>query len=78
MSVYYNDNEYTIYNGKMQDVLTNDIKPESIDCIITDPPYEINFMNNSWDNNGVAFQKETWKKCFNVLKWGGVLINLWG
>ena len=75
--IYSKTNEHTLYEGKMQDVLENEIEKESIDCIITDPPYELNFMNKGWDNTGVAFQKDTWKKCFDVLKWGGVLISLW-
>ena len=28
----------------------------SIDTIITDPPYELGFMGKKWDNTGVAFQ----------------------
>lgn len=76
--IYSKTNEYTLYEGKMQDVLENEIEKESIDCIITDPPYELNFMNKGWDNTGVAFQKDTWKKCFDVLKWGGFLLAFGG
>ena len=32
-----------------------------VDSIVTDPPYELNFMNKSWDSTGIAFQKETWR-----------------
>lgn len=51
------EKEYILYQGKMQDVIDNCIEENSIDSIITDPPYELNFMGKGWDNSGVAFQK---------------------
>ena len=76
MRVYYKSDDCTLYQGKMQDVL--DTLPEnSIDSIVCDPPYELNFMNKGWDNSGIAFQKETWQKCFSVLKRGGVSTSIW-
>lgn len=54
------------------------IKPNTIDSIITDPPYELNFMGKGWDNAGVSFNKETWKKCYDVLKPGGYLLAFGG
>ena len=49
-----------------------------IDSIVTDPPYELNFMGKGWDNAGVSFQKETWEKCLRVLKPGGYLLAFGG
>jgi site-specific DNA-methyltransferase (adenine-specific) len=46
----------------------------SVDDIITDPPYEINFMNSGWDNSGVAFNPATWKEAHRVLKPNGMLV----
>ena len=54
------------------------IQPNSIDSIITDPPYELNFMNKGWDNSGIAFQSDTWKQCYEVLKPGGYLLAFGG
>lgn len=51
------------------------IQPNSIDAIVTDPPYELNFMNKGWDSSGIAFQVDTWKKCLTVLKPGGYLLS---
>lgn len=28
--------------------------------LLTDPPYELGFMNAAWDKSGIAFQKDTW------------------
>lgn len=50
----------------------------SMDAIITDPPYELNFMNKGWDNAGVSFNKDTWGKCLRVLKPGGYLLAFGG
>ena len=52
----------------------NMLEKESIDHIITDPPYEINFMNSGWDNSGVAYNPKTWKAAHRVLKPNGVML----
>ena len=72
----YGDN-YKLYHGNMLDMLAV-IEPNSIDAIVTDPPYELNFMGRDWDNSGIAFQKETWEKCLKVLKSGGYLLSFGG
>ena len=77
MTLYSNDENYKLYNGNMLDML-DVISPNSIDAIVTDPPYELNFMNKGWDNSGIAFQKETWKKCYDVLKPGGHMLAFGG
>ena len=45
----------------------------SIDCIVTDPPYGISFMMASWD--GDVPQNEWARECLRVLKSGGHLIS---
>ena len=78
MKLYYEEeNAFKLYEGKMQDVLPT-LEEKSIDSIVCDPPYEINFMQNGWDNSSVAFQKETWQHCFRVLKPGGYLLAFGG
>ena len=47
---------------------------ESIDHIITDPPYELGFMGKCWDNSGVAYNPKTWKAAHRVLKPNGVML----
>lgn len=75
--IYYKEEDFELYNGKMEDVL-NCFEENSIDSIICDPPYELNFMQRKWDNQGIAFKKETWEHCFKVLKEGGYLLAFGG
>ncbi|WP_242183260.1 site-specific DNA-methyltransferase [Sphingomonas sp. CARO-RG-8B-R24-01] len=46
----------------------------SIDCIATDPPYELGFMGRSWDKSGIANDAAMWREAFRVLKPGGILV----
>ncbi len=77
MKLYSESKNYKLFEGNMLDML-DVIEPNSIDAIVTDPPYELNFMNKGWDNSGIAFQKETWEKCLKVLKPGGYLLAFGG
>ena len=40
----------------------------SIDSIVTDPPYEIGFMGKWWDSTGIANNVDMRKECLRVLK----------
>jgi len=50
----------------------------SVDSIVTDPPYELGFMGKSWDNSGIAYNVELWTECLRVLKPGGHLLAFGG
>ena len=75
--LFYKDEDFELYKGKMQDVLST-FEGNSIDSIVCDPPYELNFMSKGWDNQGIAFKKDTWEHCFRVLKEGGYLLAFGG
>lgn len=77
MKLYSSNEDYKLYQGNMLDMLEV-INKESIDSIVCDPPYELNFMNKGWDNSGIAFNKDTWKQCYEVLKPGGYLLAFGG
>lgn len=73
MKPKYKNKNYTLYLGDCVEVL-NKLEENSIDVIVTDPPYEIDFKNKNWDNTGVAFRKKTWEAALRVLKPGGYLL----
>jgi len=82
------------------------IKPNSIDSVVTDPPYHLTsiterfgksgskeaqfgndgsfkrlskgFMGKEWDGGDIAFQPDTWRKCYEALKPGGYLLAFGG
>ena len=68
---------YTIHNGNSLEVLKG-LEENSIDSIVTDPPYELGFMNKKWDSTGIAYNVELWKECLRVLKPGGHLLAFSG
>ena len=73
MELYSQKSEYKLYHGNMLD-MGQVIEDWTIDSVITDPPYELNFMWKGWDNSWIAFQKETREKCLKALKpWGYLL-----
>lgn len=55
-----------------------ELETNSVDSIVTDPPYELGFMGKSWDNTGIANNKEMWVECLRVLKHGGHLLAFGG
>ena len=50
----------------------------SVDSIVTDPPYELGFMGKSWDSTGIAYDVTVWQECLRVLKPGGHLLAFGG
>lgn len=53
-----------------------ELDDDSVDSIVTDPPYGISFMSKSWDYEVPSV--EIWKECFRVLKPGGHLLAFAG
>ena len=47
----------------------------SIDQIVTDPPYELKFMNHKWDSTGIQTNVELWSEVLRVLKPGGYMLQ---
>jgi len=56
-----------LIQGNCKDIL-KEHKDNSIDLIITDPPYGISFMGKDWDK--ALPDKEVWQQCYRVLKEG--------
>jgi DNA modification methylase len=66
-----------VYHGSNLDVLPT-LPDNSVDSIVTDPPYELGFMGKKWDNSGIAYSVELWAECLRVLKPGGHLLAFGG
>ena len=62
---------YQILQGDNRDTLKT-IADNSIDAIVTDPPYGIDFLGKAWDANTGAL--ETYQECLRVLKPGGHIL----
>lgn len=65
--------KYELKLGNNIEVLKT-MEDNSIDSIVTDPPYEIGFMGRNWDASGIAYNVDLWKECLRVLKPGGYLL----
>jgi site-specific DNA-methyltransferase (adenine-specific) len=70
-------NSYTIHIGNNLDILPT-LPDNSVDSIVTDPPYELGFMGKKWDSSGIAYSVELWTQCLRVLKPGGHLLSFGG
>ena len=62
---------FTIHQGDNRDTLKT-LADNSVDAIITDPPYGIDFLGKAWDANTGAL--ETYTECLRVLKPGGHIL----
>ena len=67
----------TVYLGSNLDILPT-LPDNSVDSIVTDPPYELGFMGKKWDSSGIAYSVELWQQCYRVLKPGGHLLAFGG
>ena len=67
----------TVLHGDCREVMRT-MPDNSVDAIITDPPYELGFMGKSWDSTGVAYDIKVWQECLRVLKPGGHLLAFGG
>ena len=71
------DLDFRLLKGNCLDML-KELPDNSIDSIVTDPPYELGFMGKSWDATGIAYSVELWAECLRVLKHGGHLVAFSG
>lgn len=64
-----------LYNADCLEVLKT-LPDNSVDAIITDPPYGLSFMSKKWDYDVPSV--EIWEECLRVLKPGGYLLAFAG
>ena len=75
--IFHSSKQFTLYNGDSKQILLT-LTENSIDSIVTDPPYELGFMGKSWDSTGIANDVDLWKEVLRVLKPGGYLLSFGG
>lgn len=70
-SLIYKKKNCKLYYGNCLKVMKK-LKANSIDTIITDPPYGLSFMGKKWDYKVPSVK--IWKEALRVLKPGGTLL----
>jgi site-specific DNA-methyltransferase (adenine-specific) len=68
-------NKATIFNGNNMDSLKC-LPDNSVDSIVTDPPYGLSFLGKKWDHDVPSV--EFWKEVYRVLKPGGYVLSFGG
>jgi DNA modification methylase len=51
MTAYFENDRATIYHGDCIEVMRQ-LPDNSVDAVVTDPPYGLSFMGKDWDNGG--------------------------
>lgn len=69
------DKPFTLYPGDCLESLKK-LPDNSVDAIVTDPPYGLSFMGKRWDYDVPG--TEVWAECLRVLKPGGHLLAFAG
>ncbi len=72
---FENGNSFELYNGDCLEIMRS-MPDNSIDSIVTDPPYGLSFMGKKWDYDVPG--TEVWAECLRVLKPGGHLLAFAG
>lgn len=72
-----NGDNWILHHGDSREVLAG-MPDNSIDAIVTDPPYELGFMGKAWDSTGIAYSVDLWREALRVLKPGGHLLAFGG
>ena len=70
-----NNDNYQLYSGDCLELLAT-LPDNSVDSIVTDPPYGLSFMGKKWDYD--VPKVEIWQECLRVLKPGGHLLAFAG
>lgn len=77
MKPYLSAPEFDLWHGDCIEVMRG-LPADSVDSVVTDPPYELGFMGKGWDNSGIAYRVEVWAEALRVLKPGGHLLAFGG
>ena len=75
MIPYYQAGGVTLYHGDCRQAIEG-LEPNSVDAVVTDPPYGLEFMGRDWDHGipGVPY----WSEALRVAKPGAHLLAFGG
>jgi site-specific DNA-methyltransferase (adenine-specific) len=73
---YYCADNIVLYHGDLREVLPQTVQPNTVDFVVTDPPYGLGFMEKDWDFNvpGPTY----WKTIAAACKPGALLLAFGG
>jgi DNA modification methylase len=71
------DDRVALHLGDCRAIMPK-LSASSVDAVVTDPPYEYNFMGKKWDKTGVSFKFGTWAAVLRVAKPGAHLVAFGG
>lgn len=82
LTPFLDDADVILYAGDCVEVMKR-MPGSSVDAIVTDPPYGLEFMGKAWDGFGAPLGFQTWTEAwaleaFRVLKPGGHLLAFAG
>jgi site-specific DNA-methyltransferase (adenine-specific) len=82
LTPFLDDADVILYAGDCVEVMKR-LPGSSVDAIVTDPPYGIEFMGKGWDGFGTPLGFQTWTEAwaveaFRILKPGGHLLAFAG
>ena len=72
---YKAEDQITVFEGDNLDLLKA-MADNSVDSVVTDPPYGLTFMGKKWDHDVPTV--EFWREVFRVLKPGGYVLSFGG
>lgn len=67
-------NTISLHNEDCYEVIKS-LGDNSVDALVSDPPYDINFMGKGWDKDSLITNVEFWRECLRVIKPGGYLLS---
>lgn len=82
LTPFLGSTDVTVYQGDCIEVMRQ-MPENSVDAIVTDPPYGLEFMGRDWDGFGTPLGFQTWteawaREAIRVLKPGGHLLAFAG
>ena len=73
--MYFQNDFITLYHGDAREIIPT---LSDITSVVTDPPYEINFMGKSFDRTGISYDSTFWNLLLQASLPGAHLISFGG